>query len=282
MRVMVLDDEPLVLRDLMEILREAEPEQEYFDFTSPREALEFARTQPIDVAFLDIELGTMNGVVLAGELRELQPSLRVIFVTSYERYALDAFHIHANGYLLKPVAPEDIRREWEFLRGNGEERAAREDGGRAQGTAVRGEIRVRTFGGFEVYVDGVPLTFKRAKSKELLAYLVDRRGSSVTLREAANILFEDGIYHAGRRSYMQTIYAELRSALAAVGAERMLRKQHNSYAVDPKAFDCDSYRYLNGDLMAINNYRNDYMICYSWSEYSMGAMEERRRGETYS
>ena len=274
--MMVVDDEPLVLRDLVQLLREQEPEQECAAFTSPREALAYAEAQPVDVAFLDIELGTMNGIALAKRLKALRPPLRVIFVTSYEQYALDAFSVHATGYLLKPVAPEDIRRELTFLYAEAAPR--REDGGRqGQVLPARRRIQVRTFGGFDVSVDGAPLLFRRAKSKELLAYLVDRRGSSVTLREAANILFEDGRYDVRRRSYMQTIYAELRSALAAAGAEGMLRKRRNSYAVDTAAFDCDSYRYLDGDPIAINNYRSDYMLCYSWAEYSMGLLEARER-----
>lgn len=53
----------------------------------------------------------------------------------------------------------------------------------------------------------------------------------------------------------------------------MLVKQYNSYAVDIEVFDCDSYRFLNGDPIAINNYRRDYMQCYSWAEFSMGMLE---------
>ncbi len=259
MKFMMVDDEELALRDLEQMLRTESPEAELYGFTNPFEALAFAEKNELAVAFLDIELGTINGISMARKLKSMQPGIHIIFVTSYEQYALEAFSIHATGYLLKPVDPETIRRELTFLYAEHK---------------LQKRIQVRTFGGFDVYVDGNPLSFRRTKSKELLAYLIDRRGSSVTLRDAANILFEDGQYDLSRRKYMQTIYAEMRSTLEDAGAGNMLEKQHNSYAVNVNAFDCDSYRFLNGDPIAINNYRKDYMICYSWAEYSMGELEK--------
>lgn len=259
MKFLLIDDEEPALRDLESVLKKALPDCDTELFMNPMEALSRAEKCLYDCAFLDIEMGTMNGIELARRLKDLQPQLHVIFVTGYERYALDAFAVHATGYLLKPAALEDVRRELTFL--YGELRCSR-------------RIQVRTFGGFDVFVDGKRLSFGRSKSKELLAYLVDRRGSSITLREAANILFEDGQYDVRRRKYMQTIYAELKNTLEQAGAASMLVKQYNSYGVDTGAFDCDSYRFLDGDPIAVNSYRRDYMQPYSWGEFSMGAWED--------
>ena len=255
MRYLLIDDEEPALWDLKEVLDE---ESELACYTSPTRGLKDAKENVYDIAFLDVELGSTDGITLAKQLKEIQPKIHIIFVTSHEKYAVDAFAIHATGYLLKPVAKEDVERELTFLY-------------REQHTQQR--IQVRTFGGFDVLVDGKPILFKRAKSKELLAYLVDRRGRSVTLKEAADMLFEDGFYDGNRRRYMLTIYAALKSALAEAGAEHMLVKQYNCYAVNPDTFECDSYRFLDGDPIAINNYRKDYMLPYSWAEFSVGAME---------
>ncbi len=256
---LVVDDEELALEDLKGMLKRAEPECVLHGFTDPVQAISFAGKTKFQIAFLDIEMEPLDGIATARRLKQIQPEIHVIFVTSYEQYAVDAFSVHATGYLLKPVSVEDISRELTFL---------------YQERKVYKRIQVKTFGGFDVFVDGKAVSFKRTKSKELLAYLVDRQGNSVTLREAANILFEDGQYDSGRGKYMQTIYAELRSTLAKVNADQMLAKGHNSYAVNPDSFDCDSYRFLKGDPIAINNYRKDYMICYSWAEYSMGGYDD--------
>ena len=264
MNVIAIDDEPLALKDLVRTLHGVMPACEPLTFATPRAALEHARREPVDVAFLDIEMPGMSGLSLAKELKDLYPDLHVVFVTSYSQYAVDAFALHATGYLLKPVHAEDLARELTFIY---EHRAG----------TPRKRVRVQTFGGFEIFVDDAPLAFKRSKSKELLALLVDRHGGSVSAREACALLWEDAPHNASQRSYYQTIVADLRSALASVQADDVLVKAWNSLAVNPDLLDCDSYRFLEGDPAAINAYRNDYLPSYSWAEFSVGAFHKGAR-----
>lgn len=263
MRFLAVDDEPRALGDIEEALREAVPDCELTAFSSPVKALEYVQANPVDAAFLDIEMGRVSGLVLAKQMKDIKPDIHIIFVTSYDKYAVDAFALHATGYLMKPARTSDIQRELTFLYGEGISEHC-------------GKIRVRTFGGFDVYVDGQSLCFKRSKAKELLAYLVDRQGLSITTREACDILFEDGKYNISRKNYFQTIVSELRSVLKNAGAKHMLVKKRNSLAVDTSSFECDSYRFWEGDPIAVNNYRRDYMICYSWAEFTAGLMESEK------
>ena len=136
-------------------------------------------------------------------------------------------------------------------------------------------VRIQTFGGFDVFVDGERLNFKRAKAKELLACLVDRKGVSITTREACAILWEDKPYNSAQKSYYQTIAAELKAALRGVGADNILVKTRNSLAIRPEHLDCDSYRFMEGDPSSISSYRQNYMSCYSWAEFSIGQLERR-------
>ena len=64
--------------------------------------------------------------------------------------------------------------------------------------------------------------------------------------------------------------ADLRAALTAAGAEAVLVRSRNSLAIDPALVDSDSYRFLEGDPVAVNSYRGDYLPAYSWAEYSTG------------
>ena len=107
---------------------------------------------------------------------------------------------------------------------------------------------------------------KVLQAKELLAYLVDRRGSSVTTGEAYAALFEDVEDTPSGKSYFRTILHELIASLKKAQAEEILVKGHNSFAVDPETFDCDYYRFLQGDPAAVNAFQNDYMQSYSWAE----------------
>lgn len=161
---------------------------------------------------------------------------------------------------MKPVTAEDIRRELTFLY---------KDSGRDK------RVRVQTFGGFDVFVDGKPLEFKRSKSKELLAYLIDRHGANVTTGELCAALWEDEMGGAGQKSYLRTLLSDLRASLRRAGAGEILRKGFDSVAIVPELLDCDSYRFLEGDLQAVNSYRHDYLPAYSWAEFSVAALEER-------
>ena len=181
----------------------------------------------------------------------MNPAIHIIFVTGYSQYAVEAFSIHATGYLLKPVTEEAVNREFTFL---------------YQERQSKRRIEIKTFGGFEIYVDGKLVRFGRAKSKELLAYLVDRRGLSVTTGEAYAALFEDAQDTLSGKSYFRTILHEMINSLKKADADEILLKGHNSYAIIPEKFDCDYYRFLQGDPVAVNAFQNDYMLSYSWAE----------------
>ena len=261
MRYLLVDDEPLALEALKLAMGRADPQAELYGFTLPSKAVEFAGAQQLDAAFLDIELGSVNGLTLAMRLKELQPDLHIIFVTSYDQYAVDAFQIHASGYLLKPVTEEAILRELTFLYGP---------------RGVRSRVTVQTFGGFEVFVSGKPLQFGRSKAKELLAFLIDRRGAGVTNNDACAALWEDqAVGNKRQKSYFRTIVAELQATLREAGIGEILEKSYNRLAIVPEKLDCDSYRFLQGDPQAVNSYRHDYLPSYSWAEFSAGILESR-------
>ena len=175
MNFLVADDEMLQLEELVSVLKRLYPDSAVFSHTWPDDALETAKLHPVDVAFLDIQMGGMNGLELAVRLKKIKPDIHIIFVTGYSQYAVDASAVHATGYLLKPVTEEAVSRELTFIYSSRQVK----------------RIEIRTFGGFDIYVDGQIVRFGRAKSKELLAYLVDRRGLSVTTGEAYAALFED-------------------------------------------------------------------------------------------
>ena len=120
----------------------------------------------------------MTGISLVKRLKFINPKMNIIFTTGYSDYAGDAFGIRASGYVLKPATAEKIREEIENLRYPVECPTA-------QG------LRIQTFGNFEVFADGRPPQFKYAKAKELLAYLVDRRGALCSNKEIIGILWEE-------------------------------------------------------------------------------------------
>ena len=116
-----------------------------------------------------------------------------------------------------------------------------------------------------------------AKSKEILAYLVDKKGTGVTNAELAAILFEEKEYDRSLQKQMQVYISDLMKVLKDAGASDVVIKKYNSLSVNIDTFQCDYYDFLKMDVYAINSYMGEYMINYSWSEFTTGMLEEKYR-----
>ena len=108
--VVLVDDSPIALEGMLPVLHEALPGASVVGLSRPAEALDYFETNPVAIAFLDIELGKVSGLDLCQELLQIQPSANVVYLTAYREYALDAWGTDACGYLLKPLEAKEIRK----------------------------------------------------------------------------------------------------------------------------------------------------------------------------
>lgn len=108
MKLLVIDDERMAIEHLKTIFEKSQEVElnNLAAFVSPSDALEWAQTEQVDVAFIDIEMPEMNGMVLAEKLKTSQPHLEIVFVTAFQEYAVEAFELYALDYVLKPVRPK--------------------------------------------------------------------------------------------------------------------------------------------------------------------------------
>ena len=268
MLIFAIDDEPKMLRRLQRVISEAEPGAEVMAFSDSDELLSaMAKGNTPDVVFTDIEMPGISGLSLALNIKLLSPKTGIVFVTSFPQYASDAFRLHVNGYILKPVEADRIREELDHLKaltGGAVEASASETAEKAEGSAAK--LRVRCFGNFEVFWQGEPLRFKRNRTRELFAYLVDREGALCSANEIIAALWEDGDTISDPKHYLRTLTQDLRESLASIGMEEVLIKGHGQWALKRELLDCDYYGMLDGDADALNSYRGEYMIQYSWAE----------------
>lgn len=248
MKILAVDDECSALDHLVACLREAKPTAAVSAFSNPGDALRSAVEASYDVAFLDIEMPQMNGLELAQRLQETQPEINIIFVSAHKEYACSAFALHASGYICKSVTSSAIEEELAHLRHRvPPEREKR--------------IVLHTFGNFEVYCDGVPVEFRYTKTKEMLAWLTDRRGALCSNNELMAVLWEDDI----KESYFRNIRADLLNTLP----EEIFVRQRGKVALRTDLVSCDYYDWIKGIPEAINAYNGEYMAQYSWGEWSM-------------
>lgn len=259
MIALAVDDERLMLDALIKAVRASSDIEAVHGFSGCTAALEWAAANPVDVAFLDISMRGMGGLKLAEELQALQPDCHIVFCTAFSEYAVDAFRIHVSGYLMKPITAEAVQGELDHIK-------TVSNAPSPKGVPL---LAVQCFGTFEALADGSPLHFKRSKSKELLAYLVDRSGSGVTAKDICAVLWEDGTDESRRLNYFWQLLDDLRHTLRSVNADGILLKTGNRYAIDTSLLDCDYYQYLKTGRPV---FRGEYMAQYSWAEETAAAL----------
>lgn len=137
-------------------------------------------------------------------------------------------------------------------------------------------LRVQTFGNFEVFWRDQPVRFGRSKTRELFAYLIDRRGAGSTMGELISVLWEGRPDTPGLRSQLRSLITDLRSTLRNLGAEVVIIKGRDYIAVDPARVDCDYYRYLAGEKAVRSAFRGEYMSNYSWAEITVGSLQQKK------
>lgn len=263
MRILAVDDKEMPRKVLARAIGEAAPDAELTVCSFASEVLALPNVGNFDVAFVDIDMPGMNGVALARELKRRNPKVNIVFATGYGEYMADAFALHSSGYLMKPITAEAVTVELENLRFPPPV-PTRDDDGR---------LVVRCFGDFEVFANGKPVTFSRAKSKELFAFLVDRRGAVVPLRSAEATIWDEPLN--GRTmssSYLRTLVSDMRQALVACGHGNVLVKRRGAIGVNMENVSCDYYDFLAGDPVAIAAWRGEYMSQYSWAEATKAAL----------
>ena len=117
LRVIVVEDVPLLLRGVVRMVQDELPDADISGFENGADTLAFADAHRAQIAFLDIELDKrMNGVELAKRLKELNPRVNIVFLTSFGEYAQAAHELYSSGYIRKPITPEKIREALDNLR----------------------------------------------------------------------------------------------------------------------------------------------------------------------
>ncbi len=110
MRIAVIDDERPARSELRHQLSEFLPEAVFEEGESGAQALEMAGGQTFDLIFLDINLGDINGTVLVNALQNMQPGTKIVFVTAYSEYAVKAFELGVEDYIMKPFDKKRLKK----------------------------------------------------------------------------------------------------------------------------------------------------------------------------
>lgn len=219
---------------LLPLLRKAAPKAVIDSVFSDTDTVDRFRKKEADILFFDLDLPAFGGMPFAQYIKEAHPRLNLIFLSDTDAGMPKAFSLHASGYLRKPPTVQSIREELKNLR-------------YPVPSLENQRISVQTFGNFEVFFDGKPIHFRRKRTKELFAYLIDRRGAGCTMGELVSVLWEGTPDTDNLRSQLRSLIADLRSVFRCLDEPALIIKTRDFIAVNPARLDCDYYRFLAED-----------------------------------
>jgi len=246
MKIFAIDDEKASLYFLTKAIAEACPNDEFKTFEDCNEFLESFKSELPDIVFLDVEMPEMTGIELAKKLIEIKSNINIVFATAFSSYALEAFKLNATSYIVKPASKDKVINALSHLRFN-----------------PKKEIVIKTFGSFDIFFKDEPIKFRSNKSKEILAYLVDRQGVIVSKKELGGILYEDD-YSRSTQAILSRNIQYLQEDLNNAGINDFFYNENGGYWIDLSKTDCDLVKYLEGDH---NLFKGEYLEQYEWAEY---------------
>lgn len=127
-------------------------------------------------------------------------------------------------------------------------------------------LEAKTFGNFTLLYDNKVIKFSRAKSPELLAYLIYKNGSSVKTKELISVLWDCHADSARYGASLRNLIVDVKQSLAELEIQKFFITEYNNFRIDPGVVQCDYYDFLAGDRKAKKSFTGEFMNQYKWAE----------------
>ncbi len=116
MKILIADDQPMIVEDILDELQTLFPGAECIGTSEPSEIIALFKEHLFDVVLMDIDLAGYNGIKLAQQILDIKPRTNIIYITGYDKFALESYKTVASGFLVKPINTEMIRNAFKTLR----------------------------------------------------------------------------------------------------------------------------------------------------------------------
>ncbi len=224
-------------------------------------SLNFAKSNSVDMVFINVETKKKD-VEFLKQLKEFLPNIIIVVISKDCNVSKDAMKIGTDYFMPMPYSIDDALMVLEKMK--------------VLATRLNKNVRIRTFGYFDVFVNGKPIHFSSSKAKELLAYLVDRNGGIVTSRDGFSTIWEDKPYDHNIAGMYRRALSVLKKTLKDAGADEILFATPKGYAINKSCVDCDYFKFLDGNKDVIANWNGEYLTNYSWGEYTLSILLDRQ------
>jgi len=228
-KAIIVDDEEINLEFTKNLLRKFEVFESIRVFTNPLKAFEAFKENKPDIIFTDIEMPYMSGLEFAERILELDPSIKIVFITAFDCYAIKAFELNALDYVLKPIHADRLYKTLNRLIENHKDKSNYESCER---------LFVNTFGNLEVFRGNRHIRWKGAKTAELFAFLLENHNKGIHKDIIVETMWPEYEYKIALRN-MQTAMCRLRQSLGELGSQIRIEYSCNHYKIELKNVFCD-------------------------------------------
>lgn len=262
MKTIIVDDEMWALEQLKSELKNIDDIELCGCFMDSDDAYQYVSHNKVDFALLDVQMPGMNGLELGVELRKAYPEVIIVYVSSYPEYFSDAFrNVRADYYMLKPYRAMDVQDVVERARLLAKRQNKR--------------VQIRTFGRFDVFVDGQVMSFRNSKAKELLALCVHREGGYVMMEEAIDKLWEGMPLSENVKTRYRKAVAYLNAIFVEYRLPGIFINEYGKCHIEKDQVACDYYDYLRSENR--QKFFGQYMNEYSWAEETAAWLEMEQK-----
>ncbi len=257
-KAIVVDDEILAIKRLKRLIGETGKVEVVNSFIHPEEAINFIRDNSIDLAFLDIEMPTVNGIELSEQILNIQSDVKIIFVTAFNQYAVEAFEVNALDYLLKPVSADRLNKTLDRIfdsmdttknntnnkniLGNNEN-DMKANGNNIEGSKNMPDFHVNCFKKFEIVLNDEKLIkWRTNKAKELITYFIHHGGELISKEQIMDDLWGDFDIEKAATNLYTTMYY-VRKMFKNLGLDDLIISSMGNCKIDKSKYKCDAYEF---------------------------------------
>lgn len=193
-------------------------------FTDPHQGLiEVSKHQP-DVLFLDISIPEVNWIKVAKQLKHAMPEMKIVFLAKGNEYAIKAFDIQVEDYLLKPVGDARLQKTISKIWDKGKTREPMYQ-------PMIGCFKKMNFRYYESNESMLDVNWRTSKAREVFAYLVHKRGELVRKDVLADLFWPESSVGEAFSQLYSTIY-QIRISLKAIEFDVQIISLENNYKLD--------------------------------------------------
>lgn len=270
MKVLIVDDEPIMLLAMKRMLSSIESVELVGSFQQVEEAFTFLCNHDVDLVFLDIQIASDDGIELARKLRFNHIELDIVFTTSHADYAMQAYDVYPLDYMVKPISKKRLAQTLK--------RAAskRQGSSVVSSSPVINRLKVQMLGCFEVSSTRQgTVKWISKKSEELFAYLLVNRGRSVAKMRVIEHIFPD-MPIKNAEVYLNTAVYQLRKALSVHGFKEIVISGQEKYRLELSHVDVDFIQFERGVELLSNIHHDNEAVAIELEKQVLGELLEDR------